>query len=390
MKLIKVIILFATISSFVVANEGKTLSRLYNRFRTLEQKYSIIQSMVTLDDRTLEPFYFSALQDLIYGDMSSYRNKEETAKLWETVTHMIIVELGDLKGESTSTMIWDVTRTTETPLLKADGLVALGRIQAVEYAPDIALILRNLNFNKNDNSEFAEKVAFGAVFALMLMKEDVGFEPLFYASIGWYQDRVTEIAHRAITTSYEDPVPLMIPILTGSEDYEIQRRVLSTAMQMDTPPEKKIEIVMVALVEGLEPHVDNATLKEQLSSLRKDAIGNYVALNLPHTSAPRLLDKSITRGDLDEKIVAIEALGRDGSNSATQVLVQRLDVLNERQISGVTLNREQLVLLRQIIFALSISGNEQGLAPLNDMAYIDYTPALKKLAQEAIEKIQNR
>ena len=138
---------FVVAATATAGQEGESWARLYRRIPDLKQKYSIMQNITVLDDRSLEPFLLNSLNDLVYGELSQYRTNKSTFNDWELLTRSIIMELGDIKAQSAASTIWDVVKTTEVPLLKAESLIALGNIRAMDYAPDIAMMLRNLNFN---------------------------------------------------------------------------------------------------------------------------------------------------------------------------------------------------------------------------------------------------
>ena len=180
-KLLLIISLAGFFTASAVADqEGESWARLYRRIPDIKQKYAIMQNIIPLDDRSLEPFLTSSLDELVYGDLSQYRTDNSTYDDWEILTRTIIGELGDIKGQSGALTIWDVVTTAEVPLLKAEGLIALGNIRAIKFAPEIAMMLRNLNFNIRDDRDAAEIEAYAAIVALEKMKEDIGFESVFY------------------------------------------------------------------------------------------------------------------------------------------------------------------------------------------------------------------
>ncbi|MDF1567446.1 MAG: hypothetical protein P1P77_05455 [Spirochaetaceae bacterium] len=375
-----------TLSAFS-EESGETWSRTYRRVTDLEQKFAIMQNIAPLDDKSLEPFLTSSLEDLVYGDLSQYRRTPTTYDDWEALTRLIVKELGDVKAQGASTAIWDVVRTAEVPLLKAEALIALGQIRAVEYVSEIATILRNLNFNTRQENQAAEIEAYGAVTALDKMKDPAGLEPLFYAAIGWYSDRVTSYAEEAVLGLSDDPASMLIPVLTDAADYAEKRQAFALAMNSDSPPESKTNAAVVALKEGLKYAETDPTRIRQLANLRSDAITVLISMNASHSESPALLDQAIDEGEIDEGLIAIQALGIDGSRAAAEILARRLSEFNERQEAGLAINQDELLFVRQLIFALGEAGDEVGLQPLTEMAYVGYTPALVRQAEEAMKKI---
>lgn len=367
--------------------EGESWSRLYRRMPDIKQKYMIMQNIMPLDDASLEPFLVSSLEDLVYGDLSQYRSNKNTYDDWEILTRSIIGELGDIKAISGAPAIWDVVETAEVPLLKAEALVALGNIRALDYAPEIAVILRNLNFNTRSDRNAAEIEAYGAIAALDKLKTAYGFEPLFYASIGWYQDRVTSYAAEALLAISDDPIPAFTEVLVLASDYGVKRKALDIALNTDSPVSSKASIAATALSEGLKYSEHDYELSRQLANLRMDAITAFITMDASTPELPGLLDRAINEGEIDEQLIAIQALGVDGSDEATGVMARRLSDFNERQASGLAANQEEMILIRQLIYALGESRNVIGNQPLKEMSFVGYTPAILRLADEAMAKI---
>ncbi len=378
---------FVLIASAAAGQEGESWARLYRRIPDLKQKYSIMQNITVLDDRSLEPFLLTSLNELVYGELSQYRTDKNTYSDWELLTRSIVKELGDIKAQSAVETIWDIVETTDVPLLKAESLIALGNIRALNYAPEIAVMLRNLNFNTSDDRDAAEIVAYAAVTALGKMKDDIGFEPVFDASVGWYSDRVSDLAYLELKTLSENPVGQLVKIIEGNPDYKYKRYALQTALSLDVSDSEKTSASVTALSEGLKYSENDYELNLQLTKLRIDAITSLITLGAATPESPRLLDKAINEGDIDEKLISIQALGVDGSDEAATILAARLSDFNERQASGISLDNEELLLVKQLMFALGESGNQIGIQPLKEMSFVGFTPAILRKADEAMAKI---
>jgi len=387
-KLLLIISLgFIVITTAAAGQEGESWARLYRRIPDLKQKYSIMENITVLDDRSLEPFLLSSLNDLVYGELSQYRTNKSSYADWELLTRSIIKELGDIKAQSAASTIWDVVETAEVPLLKAESLIALGNIRALDYAPEIAIMLRNLNFNTSSDRDAAEIEAYACIIALEKMKSDVGFEQVFDASVGWYSDRVTDLAAQALPAMSDDPVGQLVKIIRGNPDYKYKRYALNTALSLDVSNGEKTTAAAAALAEGLKYSENDYELNLQLTKLRKDAITALISLGESTSETPGLLDKAIDEGETDEKLIAIQALGVDGGDEAATILADRLSWFNQRQASGIAINNEELLLVRQLMYALGESGNSIGIQSLKEMAFVGYTPAILRQADEAMAKI---
>ncbi|MCG8453956.1 MAG: hypothetical protein MI717_12330 [Spirochaetales bacterium] len=386
-KLLAIFLLFTLLLPSVFAVEsGESWARLYKRLDDIDQKHAVLQNIVSLDDRSLESFLSSSLDDLVYGNLSYFRENRATYDSWEALVRTLVKELGDIKAQSASSTIMDIVETTDSSLLKAEAMVALGRMRALEYAPDIALILRNLNFNTRGDLASAEIEAYGAVVALERLRDDVGFEPLFYATVGWYRDRVTTDAERALL-SFDDVASRLNTILLSASDYREKRQCLELALRSDASAEQKAQIITTSLQEGLRYAESDATRARRLAELRLAAMKGMVDTKLTTEALPALLKEVLEERSSDEALLAILALGADGGDEAVEILSQRIRYYNDRQASGLGLTFEEDSTLRQLIFALGEAGNEKGLMALKEMTYFNYTPGITRQAREAVKRI---
>ena len=382
------ILLIAAVAVSSFGQSAASSCRLYLTLSDLDQKYDVMQEILSFDDRTLESFMAESLDELVTGGLSSHKSDPATYDTWEKLTLSIIRELGDLEGRSAAATVWDVARTTDSSVLKADSYIALGNMGATEYASDIALALRNLNFNTRNDADGAEAEAYGAVYALGKMKEAVGIEPLVYASLGWYHDKVTSLARTSVLSFSDGLEEHMSRIISDATDSRDKRRVLALMMDTEASAGSKGSVAVTALSEGLAYAESDASLRRELANLRQDAIRDLIELEASAPNSPGLLDRAIDRGDQDEKLIAIQALGADGGDAAVGVLIRRLNEFNARQDAGVAVDQEELAVLHKLIDALGDSGNELGLEPLDDMRYYDYTNAVVRHARRAAAQIR--
>jgi hypothetical protein len=219
------------------------------------------------------------------------------------------------------------------------------------------------------------------------MKSEVGFEQVFDASVGWYSDRVTDLAAQALPLMSDDPAGQLVTIIRGNPDYRYKRYALNTALGLEISDAEKTSAAAAALSEGLKYSENDYELNLQLTKLRTDAITALINVSGATSETPRLLNKAIDEGEIDEKLIAIQALGVDGGDEASTILAHRLARFNERQASGISINNEELLLVRQLMFAMGESGNPIGIQSLKEMSFVGYTPAILRQADEALAKI---
>ena len=179
-------------------------------------------------------------------------------------------------------------------------------------------------------------------------------------------------------------------ILENTQDYSHKREALKTALATQAPDSAKAELAQLALKEGLKYAEADYQRRRELAILRMEAIQALIRLETTGLQTPELLDSAIDEGDQDEKLIAVQALGVDGSDEAVLILSRRLESYNERQLDGLALNRDEQAVVRQIIFALGETGNENGISALRQMEFAGYTPALLRLARESVAKITGK
>ncbi|MCK5248552.1 MAG: hypothetical protein KAJ98_01215, partial [Spirochaetaceae bacterium] len=159
------------------------------------------------------------------------------------------------------------------------------------------------------------------------------------------------------------------------------------ALKSDASASGKGTAAVSALAEGLKYAENDFERRRELANLRIDAITALITLGESAPESPLLLDNAIDEGEMDEKLIAIQALGSDGSDGATEILARRLSEFNERQASGLAPDQEEIIIVRQLIYALGESGSQIGIQALKEMSFAGYTPAILRQADEALAKI---
>ncbi len=386
---ISILLLFTLSILPVFSQSAEVWTRLYRRSVSLEQKEMVLQNIVRLNDRATEPVLMEALEEL-NGDQEKFRGDRALLAKWVQMTDMIVKALGELKTRDAEDMVWFVVNhSAESSLLKANALIALGGMRATGYAPEIATMLRNLNFNtQNANRDNAEIEAYGCVMALQKMRETVGFSPVFYAATGWYSRRTKELAMESLKTISEDPTDEVMMIMKDA-DYKTKKIALSVENDSSAPVENKNKVAVLALEEGLRYQTEDKREQDDLSKLRTEALKIMIANSIKDDGAVPFLKTIVERAsDSNEIIYAYYTLGVIGSDTAVDVLSARLTLFNDRQASGIEADRYQLEYIKQIIKSIGMSGNSRGMAPLTEVQFSNYTPAINRLAKQAMEELK--
>ncbi len=212
--------LLITVSLSFAGEAADVWSRLYNRAKTYEQRYEIMLNIAELEDHDLPPFLSAALNDLIV----TWRNPVNSSQLTlhNQLIELIVEQLGSLKIRDSADHLFTVVKDAEDPFLKRAALIALGKVSGTAYADEIAMLLRNLNFKPGKASQAEEVVAYGCIAALERFKEPIGYEPVFFASIGWYTDRIKSKAVRSLEVILADPSEILGNIVKNNSIFRVK------------------------------------------------------------------------------------------------------------------------------------------------------------------------
>ncbi|MBN2655854.1 MAG: hypothetical protein JXR86_02235 [Spirochaetales bacterium] len=382
--ILSIVMLTVSLSFLAAGDRSEVWKRMYSRAMTIDQQYAIMQNIVAMDDPSLIEVLDEALAEQI-ASLEDQMNRTERAKKDELM-RMIVNELSSLKAEESAGTIFTLYNNVDNHILKADCLVALGQIRAVDLVPQISTILRNLNFNTDSEQQVAEILAYAAVVSLERMRDLRGFEQVFYASQGWYSRRVRDKADEALKTISDDPTEPILSILSGPDSsYKTKLVALEVEKNSSAPVENKSRIAVVALNEGLRYSPNDKTEADQLAKLRQTAMLILIENQNKDEAVVEDLSKAYDRaGDINERLISIQALGVNGSDAAVAWLSNKLSDYNSRQLSGIAANQTELIYIRQMISSLGLSGNVNAKPVLLEVQFSDYTPAVVRLAKEAL------
>jgi hypothetical protein len=227
-----------------------------------------------------------------------------------------------------------VTQVPE-PLAKAEALIALGKMRALPYAERISLMLRDLNMGPTADRDSGEKVAYGCIVALERLKDPRGFPPVFYAADGWYSQRVRKQAERALPNILADPTDAIKELLRlESPERKVQALRLNASSL--APVERKAEAAALALALGHEKAARDKAEARVMSELRKLALRSLVAYRARGPEAVPAELASYEYGyDIEERLLALSALGANGGDEAAAALRDLILKLDREQRAGV-------------------------------------------------------
>ncbi len=294
-----------------------------------------------------------------------------------------------MKAEDSAGTIFTLFNSVDDPYLKADCLVALGQIRAIELVPQISIILRNLNLDTYSDKQAAEIIAFGAIISLGKMKDTAGFEQVFYASLGWYSRRIKDKATEVLSIISDDPTEPVLKILNGESDFVSKALALNIENRSSASPENKSKAAVLGIKEGLRYSPRDPAEATQLSKLRLAGINILINNNYKNSDIVDDLSTVFTEAtDINEKLLSLQALGVNGTDEAVSWLSNQLSVYNERQLSGLGVNQTELIYVKQLISSLAKSGNANAKPVLLAVQFSDYTPAINRLSKNALKELE--
>ncbi len=335
MKRFLAIAVLSLATAALFADETAEIYRtLYLQAEGIQQKYAAVLNLVALNDKATAPILASALEELLLAQ-KAYSSRTDLDVYGQTV-RLLAKAIGGYKYAPAAPFLWDVVQQVPDPLAEAEAMMALGEMRDLDYVEPIAGKLRDLNLKPTVDTDAGEKLAYGAIIALDKFKDVRGFSPVFFAADAWYSQLVRSQAARSLPNISADPTDPIKEILATEASAERKLRALQAEAASKAQDGRKIETAVLALNLG---HLKMPRDKEEaktLTELRKLALRSLVAYK---ASGPDPVDgcaSSYEKGfDDEERLLALQALGINGSDRSATVLRDIILGLNVDQQAGV-------------------------------------------------------
>jgi hypothetical protein len=264
----------------------------------------------------------------------------------------------------------------------------MGRIRNPDYLAQILQTLSDLNLNPTADPEAGGRIAYGAILALEKYREPVGYNPVFFASVGWYNRRIKEQAAKSLPFIIDDPSePISAILRSSSYSYDIKLIALQKQEASKAAVSAKASVAAVALGESWRASTADQVQRMVLANTRKLSIDMLKRYGSTDAAIVPLLKQSYDRGvDTEERLAAVSALSAISSDDAVRTLSGFLLGLNtKRRDNNITQEDERMV--RAVIPALGATASPLARAALRNVDTLDWTNAVKVLAAEALKKI---
>jgi hypothetical protein len=385
-----ILLLTALPTLFLQADEKSVVwERIYDKALNDQMRYEVMVNIRSLREPAFVPLLVNALTDVISRRIELGNTNEVDAKV--RLATQIIDALGDLKDSSGADLLFQVYKEIKTfPLLRSDAAMALGKARASDYAIDLAKALDSINLQPDrDNAKAQEIVAFGLVQALAMMKDPVGFEPTFFASIGWYSParKVKEIAKTMLKLIVDDPTESLVKIIKTQNNNLYKLRALEAEDDSKASPAQKSVAAMAALQEGVRLIANNIVESTRLSDLRKKALDMLIEYQ-DHTPEYVATYKdsyhtAVLAKDNSETLKTLQVLGVNGTPQAVALLTDKMQDFNRREDSKLT-SVFDIQQIRTILQAFKLANSNAARPVLLEASFL-YTPAVQRDIRSVME-----
>ena len=381
-----VLIIALAAAGFAVEDVGM-YEYLYNATLTNMAQLDILRNMSQARPSGAADFYVKALRRLL----SEYKNIRTVTERSAADEQAILLSalLGEEKHAPAAPDLWLVVDGFSAPLVKAEALMALGKIRAANYLPQVIHVLDSLNAAPVPDRLSGERVAFGAIIALEKYQDTSGYLPVFFAATGWYSDRIKNQALKSLPLIASDPAPYMMEVIKGSGyNYPAKYGALQVIEASGVDNKSKVEVAIAAYAEGWRAATNDIHLRQTLTNMRKLAISMINRYKSDDEAIYPLLERSYTNGyDIQEKFDAIAALASQGTDAAAERLSKILMDLNTKRLND-NITREDEQMVRAVIPALGQAGRPSGRTALISVGASGWQTAVRNLADEALKKLQ--
>ena len=371
----------------VFANEQAAVwARIYNTTDKLQAKYSVMQSIVDLNDRDMEPVITDALKEIVYSKDESISSTDK--QIYDDMMRMMVLELGNIKASDAAPVIYKVMEETDNEFLRAAAISALGNAGARDYVDEIADHLRYINSEIIiiENNEQRRSVINACILSLERLKHPVGFEPVFFASIGRYTRESVKRAERALQNMVEDPTDLVSGIIRDDNPFETRLSALEVEERSNAGAARKTEAATAAIEVSLVYNAQTPRDREYQTRVKIKACEMIRDLGAADEAAVEWLSEMLnTSTVVNELVVCLQALGTYSSDSAVEVLNTYLSYHNDRRSSGIQYKDERAI--RACINALGNTGNPNAKTSLMMIEYSNWSSQTIRMAKNAMKNL---
>jgi hypothetical protein len=366
---------------------------IYDSQATMVSKLAVLQEIISVIGERPDSAPFCAyVLDKLLANYAGISGILEFGAA-DSIARITAERLGDAKYLEAAPAIWQTVNTFPNSQVRSTALIALGKMKALAYLSPTIRILENLNIHPAvQDRQNAEQLAYGAIVALENFGDSAGYVPVYFASQGWYSERIKRQARTSLEKIPTDASDPFIAVIKNSGySYNDKLDALNSIDDSPAQKEKKAEAAAAGLSEGWRSSTNDIRMLTNLAGLRKKAIvmiGQYGIFG-DDTGVYELLDRSYKEGyDEEEKISAVRTLSALSSVESIRLLSSYLIAMNIK-LQHNTLTQADERIVREIIPALGATHKLNARVALHTVASVNWTSAIKQLAEEALRNISS-
>ena len=386
-RIITLILVFAVISGALYAQdleagEPDFYTQQFNSQDTMAGRLRVVQSAADADTE----FYAHALNTVVMAFPDTHENNQLRAA--DDLAIFLSAKLGEAHHTASGPNLWRVVSSFPNPLVRAEALASLGKVEAVDFIPQIVQLLSDYNLEAGEDPITREQVAYGAIIALEEFKDSSGYLPVFFVTVGWYSDRIKSRAREALPKIMDNPTePLISVIRSSAYNYATKLGAIQVLEASSVTTQQKSQGAVASLSEAWRASTSLVAQRSILTNTRKLALSMIRRYGTEDANVYPLLERSYREGtDEEEQIAALSALSALATDDSARILSSFLNDMNTRLARG-TLTREDERMVRVIIPALGNTGRPSARNVLRAVLLADWTGAIHVLAQDALKKI---
>ncbi len=370
------------------ANENvEAFKRLYLAAPSIVQKYEIMSVLVELSDASSASVLGEALAELNRMDASKFSVTERDA--YFKILRLLCAAVGLYRNAESQDDLLKIALSEYEPNLRAEALIALGRLRALKHVEQIVKLLNSTNMASTADPIFGETLAYGCVMALVKMRDIRGWPSVFEASNSWYTGRIKQAAVAALPAMVDDPTPAARSVI---ESDTMQKRMLALKFVVESkaPAESKINVCRLALKKGIETRSPLNADKSAATTLRRIATESLISLADGKAETVELYKSAYLTADLDERLLLLAAYGANKSDAAALALNEIIFDFNLTRLSDLT-SSDVDRLIKAAIQNAGATKNDKVLPSLMAVnANQKWSGSVLKAADDARKQIQAR
>jgi hypothetical protein len=408
MKRIFIAVILCFFGMTIIAQDMSYYTREYMRpDGNYRARLVILESIRDAGTTGIGEFYHEALKFLLLRDPDISDIPEQTAA--EQSAIILCRGLGAERVTAAAPELWHTVeafsitregRPAIDPLVMQTALIALGQVDGKNYLPQIVQRLNDYNTQSFTNAETRRRVqtaVIGCISALEAFKDISGYRPVFFASVGSYDNSIKQIASAALPNIVDDPGEIIASIIVDpSMTPDIKFTAWNEMLKTNAPASSKANVAAIALATGHTYQSSSLAQIAMLREMRKSAINAIRQFGAADDSIYANIEKSFNTNfisnqpDMDEISAVIKTLAAIKTEEAVDLLHKFLLELHNRRRGGQWRRDRERVIFEWLNDGIGDTGtqSEQIRLLLTTISRTsDYTNAEQRMARNALAKL---